>query len=114
MGDNGSAHANFARAIERGNVIAAEASARELGTLRLVDALELTALLARKDPRRARRMAARWLELWLAEMPAPTIDDAVMVAGCLGALGGASHENALWTLREILAGEARRPRVAHG
>jgi hypothetical protein len=58
-------------------------------------------------------MGARWLERWLAETEAPTIDDAVMVAGCLAALGGTSHENAVWSLREILAGEARRPRVAN-
>ena len=32
---------------------------------------------------------------------------------CLAALVGSSHENALWSLREILAGEARRPQVAH-
>ncbi len=94
-------------------MIAAEASARELGSLRLVDALELTALIARKDLPRSRRMAARWLERWLAETPAPTIDDAVMTAGCLAALGGGAHENALWSLREIVAGEPRRPRIAH-
>ncbi len=57
-------------------------------------------------------MAARWLERWLAEAPAPTIDDAVMTAGCLAALGGGAHENALWSLREIVAGEPRRPRIA--
>jgi hypothetical protein len=114
MGDHGSAHANFARAIERANVIAAEAAARELGNLRLVDALELTGLIAAKDRPRSRRLAARWLERWLSETVAPTIDDAAMVAGCLAALGGDAHENALWSLREILAGEARRPRVTHG
>lgn len=113
LGDHGSAHASFARALERGNVIAAEASARELGSLRLAEALELTALIAVKDRPRSRRLSARWLERWLTETPAPTIDDAVMVAGCLAALGGNAHENAVWSLREILAGEARRPRVAH-
>ena len=114
MGDHGSAYANFARAIERGNGIAAEAAARELGALRLADALELTALIAQKDRPRSRRMSARWLERWLAETPGRAIDDAVMVAGCLAALGGEAHENAVWSLREILAGEARRPRVAQG
>ena len=114
MGDHGSAHANFARALERGNVIVAEASARELGTLRLADALELTALIAKKDRPRSRRLAARWLERWLNETPIPTIDDAAMVAGCLAALGGDAHESAVWSLRELLAGEPRRPRIAHG
>ena len=49
-------------------------------------------------------MAARWLGRWLAETRGPTIEDAVMVAGCLAALGGSCHENAVWLLREILAG----------
>jgi hypothetical protein len=33
-------------------------------------------------------MAARWLQRWLDETAGVTIDDAVMVAGCLAALGG--------------------------
>jgi hypothetical protein len=112
LGEHGSVYGNFIRSIEAGNVVAAELAARELGGLRLVDALELVALVARKDRNRSRRMTARWLERWLTETAVPTIDDAVMVAGCLAALGGGAHENALWSLREILAGEARRPRVA--
>lgn len=58
-------------------------------------------------------MAARSLERWLAETSRSTIEDAAMVGGYLAALGGASHENAVWSLREILAGEERRPRVAN-
>jgi hypothetical protein len=113
LGEHGSAYGNFTRSIEAGNVVAAELAARELGSLRLVDALELVALIAKKDRNRSRRMAARWLERWLGEAKAPTIDDAVMVAGCLAALGGGAHENALWSLREVLAGGVRRPRIAH-
>lgn len=48
----------------------------------------------------------------MTETKAPRIDDALMVAGCLAGLGGGAHENALWSLPEILAGEKRRPRVA--
>ena len=84
-----------------------------MGSLTLVDALELTALLASKDRDRSRRMAARWLARWLGEARRPTIEDAAMVAGCLAALGGETHEPALWTLRELLAGEVKRPRIAH-
>lgn len=43
-------------------MVAAELAARELGSLRLVEALELVALVARKDRPRSRSMAARWLE----------------------------------------------------
>jgi hypothetical protein len=42
----------FRRAIERRNPPLAEATARELGGLTLVDALELTILIARKTPQR--------------------------------------------------------------
>ena len=62
LGDQGSSYAKFGRPIELGNVIPAEAAGREFGNLRLIDALELTALIAKKDRPRSRRMAARWLE----------------------------------------------------
>ena len=39
----------------------AEATAKELPRLGLADALELTILIARKEPRRHPRVAARWL-----------------------------------------------------
>jgi hypothetical protein len=42
-------------------VPAAEAAARELPHIGLLDALELTLLIARKDPRRHQRVAGRWL-----------------------------------------------------
>jgi hypothetical protein len=86
------------RALERGNLVVAEITARELGRIELSDALELTALVASKDRTRSRRMAARWLERWLGKT-APAIDEAVMVAGCLAALGSTRHHEALETLR---------------
>jgi hypothetical protein len=46
----------------------------------LTDALELTFLIARKDPRRQPRVAARWLLRYLEESPETTIDEAAMVA----------------------------------
>ena len=42
--------------------------------------------MALRDRPRSRRFAARWLQRWLEEMPGATIDDAVMIAGCLAAL----------------------------
>jgi hypothetical protein len=50
----------FRRALEYVNLLVAEATAREIGHVSLVEALELTLLIARKDPRRHRRVAARW------------------------------------------------------
>jgi hypothetical protein len=86
-------------------LVVAEIAARELGLVDLADALELTALVALKNRMRSRRMAARWLERWMTET-APAIDEAVMVAGCLAALGGLEHTGALDTLRAT----ARRAR----
>jgi hypothetical protein len=48
----------FRRALEPGNLIGAEATAKELPRLGLADALELTLLIARKEPRRHPRVAA--------------------------------------------------------
>jgi hypothetical protein len=93
------------RALERGNVVVAEITARELGRIDFADALELTVLVALKNRTRSRRMAARWLERWMSET-APAIDEAVMVAGCLAALGGPEHVVALDALRAT----ARRAR----
>jgi hypothetical protein len=58
------------------------------GLKRAADALELTAMIALRDYDRGRRAGARWLQRWLDETPSVTIDEAVMVAGCLVALGG--------------------------
>ena len=107
MTSQGHPLAVFRRAIEAGNVLVAEATARELGRIGLGEALELTALVARHDRVRGRRVAARWLERWLAETPAPTIDEAAMVVGNLAALGGGSHGTALAALRDLLRSRRR-------
>jgi len=49
----------FRRALERGNLLVAEATAKELPPLNLTDAPKLTMLIARKDRRRHPRVAAR-------------------------------------------------------
>lgn len=53
----------------RGNVLSALAAAKDLPQLSLADALELTVLVARKDPWRHPRVAARWLLRLLEEQP---------------------------------------------
>jgi hypothetical protein len=70
-------------------VVAALAAARELPQLSLADALELTLLVARKDPRRHPRVAARWLLRYLEEDPEVTIEEAALAASCLIAIPGA-------------------------
>jgi hypothetical protein len=57
--------------------------------------------VALRDRPRSRRLAARWLQRWLEERPAPLIDEVVMVAGSLDALGGPLHAHALETLRRL-------------
>jgi hypothetical protein len=56
------------------------AAAKDLPQLSLVDALELTILVARKDPRRHPRVAARWLLRYLVEDPDATIVEAALAA----------------------------------
>ena len=77
----------------------AEATAKELFRLNLTDALELTLLVARKDPRRHPRVAARWLWRYLEEDPAGTVEEAVLAASSLIALTGAGYQEAVQTLR---------------
>jgi hypothetical protein len=48
--------------------LVAEATAKELPPLNLTDALELKMLIARKDPRRHPRVAARWLLRYLEDV----------------------------------------------
>ena len=79
----------------------AEATLRELGRPTLVELLELTALIAFKDPHRHGRVAARWLLRWLERHEQATIGDAALAAACLAALGGRQHQAALTTLREL-------------
>jgi len=72
--------------------VGALAAARDLPHLSLIDALELTLLVARKDPRRHQRVAARWLQRFLEEDPAATIEEASLAASALIALTGASFQ----------------------
>ena len=56
----------FKRAIERGNVMLAETTARELG-LTLEEALQLVLLYAAYEPTKLERAAPRWLSRYLDE-----------------------------------------------
>jgi hypothetical protein len=59
--------------------------ARELGRISLVEALELTILIARKEPARLPRVAVRWLERYLQECE-PTLGDVALAVSALSAL----------------------------
>jgi hypothetical protein len=86
------------RAIERGNLPVADITSREIGRINLVEALELTALIAKRDPKRHRRYAVRWLWRYLGESESVMIDDAAVAVGLLLALGGKRHDEALLAL----------------
>jgi hypothetical protein len=91
-------------------VVAAVSAARELPQLSLLDALDLTLLVARKDPARHPRLAARWLLRYLEEHPAATIEEAALAASCLTALPGADYQEAAQTLQAMAESATRRRR----
>jgi hypothetical protein len=93
--------------------VAALAAARELPQLSLVDALELTLLVARKDPALHQRVAARWLLRYLEEDPEATIEEAALAASSLVALTGVGYREAAQTL-EAMAERATRRRRERG
>ena len=79
----GHPRAIFQRAIDRGNLLVAENTLREIGRVTLAEALQLTALIVVKDSRRHARVSARWLARWLEERDHATIDEAAFVTACL-------------------------------
>ena len=101
MTGQGHPRATYQRAIERGNLLVAEATLRELGRPSLCELLELTILIAERDPRRHPKVAARWLLRYLEARDDSTIDDASMVAASLAALGGDRHAEAAQALRAV-------------
>ena len=75
-------------------------TAREIGRVTIAEALELTALVARKQPERYGRFAARWLCLWLEEHEKATLEDVELLVSKLRSLGSRNdHAAALAILR---------------
>jgi hypothetical protein len=97
----GHPRAIFRRAIERRNLLVAETTLRELGRPTLEELLELTILIAERDPPRHARVSARWLQRYLEAREQATIDDAALVTSCLAALGGNRHAEAATALRAL-------------
>jgi len=91
-------------------VIAAIAAARELPQLSLEDALELTLPVARKDPRGHPRVAARWLQRYLEEDPAATVEEAALAASLADRTDRGRYQEAVQTLRAIAERATRRRR----
>jgi hypothetical protein len=109
----GHPRATYQRAIERGNLLVAETVLREIGRVSLVEMLQLTALIAVKDPRRHARVSARWLARYLETHETATIDEVAHVVGALVALGGNGHDAAYSSLLDM-AERASMRTVSHG
>jgi hypothetical protein len=97
----GHPRAIFHRAIERRNLPVAETTLRNLGRPTLGELLELTILIAEREPHRHARVSARWLLRYLEARDQATIDDAALVTACLVALGGHRHLEAATALRAM-------------
>ena len=69
MTAQGSAYMRFRRALDRGNVTEALSAASELQFVALAEALELTLLLAEREPEKYERAAARWHVRFVAGGP---------------------------------------------
>ena len=79
----------------------AEVTAREIGRVTIAEALELTALVARKQPHRYGRYAARRLCLWLEEHEKTTLESVEQMVSNLRALTiPKGYASALAILRE--------------
>ena len=90
----------FARALQSGNLVVAEGLARELGRSSLAEALELTILIAKKEPTRLPRVAVRWLERYVQECE-PTIASAALAVSALSALAEEDRTEAAQVLRAL-------------
>jgi hypothetical protein len=100
MTAQGHPRAIFKRAIERGNLVVAEASVREMGKLTLEEALRLLFLYAEKDPVRYERAALRWLVRYLTEAK-PTLLRAQLALSALGELRAGDGAHAARVLVEL-------------
>jgi hypothetical protein len=79
-------------------------TAREIGRVTIAEALELTALVARKQPHRFGRFAARWLCVclcvYLEEHEKATLEDVALLVSNLQSLAThKDHARALAILR---------------
>ncbi|MGE5273944.1 MAG: hypothetical protein ACM3QU_09330 [Verrucomicrobiota bacterium] len=120
MTAQGHPRAIFSRAIERGNLVIAEATAREI-RLMLEEALRLLFLYAEHDPIKYERAALRWLARYLAEGEAVSLLKAQLALWALAELRAGDGQHAEKPLSELArrstnvdrrAPDGRRPRIS--
>jgi hypothetical protein len=93
--------ADFQRAVQQGNVMRAEAAARQLGPLSLEHALRLLFLYAEKEPIKFERAALRWLGRYLTEGKAVSLLKAQLALAALSELRAGEREAAAKLLTEL-------------
>jgi hypothetical protein len=76
----------FRRALDRGNVTEALSAASELQFIALAEALELTLLLADREPEKYERAAARWHVRFAQEVPHVDLRESQAVLALLAAI----------------------------
>jgi hypothetical protein len=86
-------------------LIDAEACARELSRLELADALDLLLLIAKKEPARFPRAAARWHARFVSEVKGLRVADSQLL---LGAVAGLSDPGAVRVPLQTIAAMAER------
>jgi hypothetical protein len=92
----------FRRALDRGNVTEALASASELEHVGLNEALALCLLLRDKAPERFPRAALRWHARLCREVDV-SLEEAQAVLAALSLLAGERKSNAAFALAELLS-----------
>jgi hypothetical protein len=94
--------ADFQRAVQQGNVLRAEAAARQLGRLSLEHALRLLFLYAEKEPIKFERAALRWLARYVTEGKAVSLLKAQLAATALAELRAGEREAAAKLLQGLV------------
>jgi hypothetical protein len=97
----GHPRAIFKRAIERGNVLVAEATAREIG-LSLEEALQLVLLYAAYEPAKLERAALRWFRRYLDEGEGVSLLKAQLALSALAELRAGEREQAAKVLSGLV------------
>jgi hypothetical protein len=77
---------HFRRALDRGNIAEALSAASELQFVGLAEALELTLLLADKEPEKYERAASRWHTRFVQEVPNIELRESQAVLALLSAI----------------------------
>jgi hypothetical protein len=106
----GSAYMHFRRALDRGNVTEALSAASELQFVSLAEALELTLLLADREPEKFERAAARWHLRFAQEVPHVDLRESLAVLGLLSAIP--ANRLAAAALAELLSRRRSCERIA--